>query len=426
MKFAWLGCLLLGSLLFAGTPDSDINVNSRYTVDAVVLAGKGWKTTLVADQTEESPGTQKLSTGLVRELRALIGQKLNPGVLDGLADRLRRELAAREVTHHLLRGSSPERVQVEFEVRPARGSVDLRATQFTYNSREGWSGGGEVGVTVHQNSLAFGLISDGDSLPERYTGVTARYDNHHLGTDRLNLRFVVESYHTQWDNATVQAVEGAPNETAGLYRSRQNFQPTAVIVLAKPLTLEVGTSFQRYESETPGAPVESSNALITTVRYHRQMEGADSQQDLDAAYSLRAATRALNSDFIYTRNYWFVRYQLAYGKHMLMDELRAGLIDGTAPLNERFVLGNTTTLRGWNKYDLDPIGGNRLVSNSVEYRYGVFKAFYDTGAIWDAGQPVTPRQSVGVGLKESVFTLAVAFPIKSGRVEPIFMMGFMY
>ena len=43
-------------------------------------------------------------------------------------------------------------------------------------------------------------------------------------------------------------------------------------------------------------------------------------------------------------------------------------------------------LRGWNKYDLDPLGGSRVVYNSLDYRYGMFDVFYDTGAIWDPGQ----------------------------------------
>ena len=42
MKLAWLGCLV-GGLLFAGTQDSDVNVNRRYTVDSVIVAGKGWR-----------------------------------------------------------------------------------------------------------------------------------------------------------------------------------------------------------------------------------------------------------------------------------------------------------------------------------------------------------------------------------------------
>ena len=110
----------------------------------------------------------------------------------------------------------------------------------------------------------------------------------------------------------------------------------------------------------------------------------------------------------------------------MIDNLTAGAITGQAPLSERFVLGNSYYLRGWNKYEIDPIGGNRLVHNSVEYRYGPFQAFYDAGAIWDSGQPVIARHSVGVGFKESIFSLAVAFPCEGGHVEPIFMMGMNY
>jgi outer membrane protein assembly factor BamA len=93
---------------------------------------------------------------------------------------------------------------------------------------------------------------------------------------------------------------------------------------------------------------------------------------------------------------------------------------------ERFVAGNSYYLRGWNKYDLDPIGGNRLLHNTVEYRYGRFQAFYDTGAVWDNGQAPIQRHSAGVGIKESIFSLAVAFPIRAGHVEPILMMGMIY
>ena len=77
MKYCWLGCLLVGSLLFAGTQDSDLNVNTRYTVDTVIVAGKGWKTNVVDQQSD------RISSGLRKDLAALVGQKLNPGTLDG-------------------------------------------------------------------------------------------------------------------------------------------------------------------------------------------------------------------------------------------------------------------------------------------------------------------------------------------------------
>ena len=51
MNILGLGCLFVGSLLFAGTQDSDLNVNKRYTVDTVIVSGRGWKTN-VSDQSD--------------------------------------------------------------------------------------------------------------------------------------------------------------------------------------------------------------------------------------------------------------------------------------------------------------------------------------------------------------------------------------
>ena len=420
MKYARFGCLFFGGLLFAGTQDSDINVNTRYTVDTVTVAGKGWKTDLVSDQSQN----QKMSSGLRKDLAALIGQKLNPSALDGLAARLKKELSAREVSHRVLRGDSPDHVRVEFEVKQYRGEVGANFTKLVYNSKQGWSADGGVDVTVFQNSFRFGMVSDGDSLDERNAGISARYENRHLGTDRVGLKFEFDSYHDQWNSSTLAALAaGGSKETSDAYRTRQNFQPTVTVALAKPLTLEVGGSFERFGEQYPAAHTEASDAMVATLRYHRRLEGSDNQQDLDASYSLGAATRILGSDFVYTSHTWGGRYQFTHGKHVLSDAFAGGAITGRAPLDDRFVMGNSIYLRGWNKYEIDPLGGNRMVHNTVDYHYGLFRIFYDTGAIWDQGQAAVPRQSLGVGLRESIFTLAVAFPVRSGRVEPVFMMG---
>ena len=420
MKLAWLGCLLVGTLLFAGTQDSDLNVNKRYTVDTVIVAGKGWQTN-VADQQSD-----RLSTGLRKDLAALIGQKLNPGMLDGLGTRLKKELYAREVSHHVLRGDTPDHVRVEFEVTPARAAIDATVTKFLYDSRQGWSGAGAVGFTVHQNTFLFGMASDGDTMEERFAGISGRYENKHLGTDRVGLRFQFESYHEQWNQSTLNALAAQPNQTSDAYRTRQNFEPTATISLAKPLTLEIGVGFQRFQNQFPTAHNESANALITSLRYHQRLAESEYQQDVDAGYTLRTATKLLGTDFTYTSHAVGLHYRVVHGKHQLMEAVQAGSLSGRAPLSERFVAGNSYYLRGWNKYDIDPIGGNRLVHNSVEYRYGPLQAFYDAGAVWDSGQPATPRHSVGMGFKESIFSLAVAFPLKSGHVEPVVMIGMIY
>ena len=427
MKFVWLGCLVFGGLLFGGSQDSDANVNTRYTVDAVTIFGKNWKTTFLENHVDQAEQTQKLTNRLKADITDLIGRKLNPGILDTLAQRIKHELSAREVTHRLLRSSTQDHVQVEFDVTPARGGVDLNVTQFNYNSRYGWSGAGEAGFNLQQHYFLFGLVSNGESLDERNAGITASYEDKHFLSNRLALKFLVESYHDQWNTSTLQAVRlDGGRETSDAYRGRQNFQPALSISLAKPLSLEVGASFERFDSPIPLAPVEAANAVFTTLRYQRRFEGSANEQDVDASYAMRVAARTLASDFSYARHSARIRYHIQHGKHSLTDEFWGGLVDGRAPLDDRFVLGTNTYLRGWNKYEVDPIGGNRVVSNSVDYRYGRFLAFYDTGAVWDEGQSAPIRHSAGVGLRASVLSLAVAFPVRGGHVEPMFMMGLLY
>jgi len=430
MRYAWLGFLLSTGLAFAGSQDSEFNVNTRYTVETVVVNGEGWTANFATAQDQN----EKISRSLGREIASLVGEKLNPNALDDLSRRLRKEFHARTVEHHVLRGKNPDYVQVVFEVKLRPSRFDLTAPKFLYSSKQGFSGAVEGTATIKQNGFTFGLVSDGDELVERYAGVVARYENTRVGSDRVNLRFAFESYHEQWNGNTLAEVPASPiapsmpamAETSGAYRTRQNFEPEVTFVLAKPLTLSVGASFERIEEPYPGPHTEAANAATTTLRYHQVLEGADNQHNIDAGYSLRAGTRSLDSDFAYARHRWEVRYMLTRGKSVLIDDMSTGLIAGRAPLFERFVLGNSTTLRGWNKFDLDPLGGSRMVHNTVEYRYGVFEVFYDSGAIWDRGDNAVLKHSIGVGLRQGQFSLAVAFPVRDGRADPIFMLGMNY
>ncbi len=102
---------------------------------------------------------------------------------------------------------------------------------------------------------------------------------------------------------------------------------------------------------------------------------------------------------------------------------QGGEIIGVAPLFERFVLGNAETLRGWNKFDLDPLGGSHMVHGSIDYSYSGFLVFYDTGAVWDVPAQREQKQSLGAGCKKGGFQLAVAFPVKSGAPNPVFYAG---
>ena len=415
MKFKLISFAVFGTSLWAGNQPPVLeplafNINSKYTVESVELSHEI---------------ETRISRSLRQDLGQLIGEKFNSTALNSMARRIRDELHVRTVTHHVLRGNHPDHVKVVLEVTHRRGEFELSVPKFVYHSSEGLSGAVDGTVIAGNNRFTAGLISDGDELAERYSGLHARYENRRLGTDRLRLRFEFDSYHQQWNQSTVDAI-GHADALPGIYRSRQNFEPLATLVLARPLTLSFGMGFERFDTALPASRTQSANAVITSLHYQKRIEGwGTDQQDWDAAYSLRAATSILSSDFAYTRHRWEVRYSISRGRHTLSDEAAAGLITGRAPLFERYVLGTSTLLRGWNKYDLDPVGGSRLVYNSLDYRYGMFDVFYDTGAIWDPGQDAVARHSVGVGLRKNSFMIALAFPIR-GHVTPVFMVGMNY
>ena len=77
-------------------------------------------------------------------------------------------------------------------------------------------------------------------------------------------------------------------------------------------------------------------------------------------------------------------YRFDSGRHHVQATGMAGGITGQAPLFERFTLGDSSTLRGWDKYEIAPAGGDRVVHSSVEYRYTGVALFLDVGSVWDA------------------------------------------
>jgi hypothetical protein len=316
----------------------------------------------------------------------------------------------------------PDTVQVVFDVRLKPARFDVAVPKFLFATDQSPSGAVEATVTARDHAFTVGLVSDGDELAERFTGIETRYENARLGSDRVKFRFEFDSFHELWsDPALASAKSDSP-----LYRSRDNFEPVVTLQLARPLSVSFGASFEQMQDESLMGRTLAANSLIAGVKYHQRLEGTAAEMDFDGGYDLRSGVRGLGSDFGYSRHRWEFRYTWSHGKQFILDDFTGGTIAGLAPVYERFVLGNSTSLRGWNKYDIDPLGGNRMVHNSVEYRYGVFQAFYDSGAVWDSGEGAVPRNSVGVGLREGVFSLAVAFPLKEGRVDPMFMVSMNY
>lgn len=427
MKLALLPVLAAATLFgqsiqTPGDPSStdgavDLNVNSRYTIESIGFV----------DQHH-----YRLSSSALEEMHRLIGAKVNTEALNRLARRIRGELRAHEVTFKLARGGDPESIKVLLQVDRGKSNFDLSIPRFAYNSKQNWTGIGEARAAIGANLFSFDLLRDRDSLIEGFTGLQVKYDRLSFLTDRVRLGFEFDDYHEQYDRRVSLALDGSTSSLgAGAYRSRMNFEPSATFVLAKPLTLTVGMSFEELQPQFSAARSESADAVINTLRYHQRWEGSGATiQELDAGYSLRAATKLLASDLGYSRHAVNVRYHYTHDHQSLEVMLVAGLIYGNAPLFERFVLGNSSMLRGWDKYSLDPLGGNRLAYGSVTYGYHIMRVFYDAGSVWDQGKTPEAKQSAGIGVSSGLglfhkgaFLLAVAFPLRQGHYDPVFIAG---
>ena len=400
-----------------------LNVNARYTIESVHLLGAKMV---------------RLSQPLRGELDQVVGQKVDHSRLDKIADQIKKELRVSDVSVKVEKGATPEHVKVDFEIKNShKQDFDLNVARFLYNSKLGWTGEGRATTHIGGNAFSFGLVDDGDALTERFAGIRAGFERDKVGTDRLRLRFDFASYHDQWNPATVAAA--GPLD---IYRTRQSFSPVATLVLAEPLEFSFGTDFARFRPPAGYAGVsaktESSNAVVSTLRYHRrwgsapdsgQTSGQNSDKDSDgqdvrASYTLRAGTHVLESDSAFTRHLAEARYKYHRGHSAIAIGFLAGRITGAAPLFERFTAGNSVILRGWNKYQLDPLGASHIVHGSLDYSWRGFLAFYDTGAVWDRAPEREQKQSLGVGFKaKDGFQLAMAFPVRNGRAVPVFYAG---
>ena len=415
MKAFALFLLLLcpTTVIFGDTDRNGVppeNVNSRYTVESVSIADKE---------------KDRLSKPLKDDLEKLVGEKFEQSIVDKLAGRIRKELRAASVMSKLSRGTEPEHVKVEFETRQRKMEQDADLTKFSYHSLQGWTGGAEINIDAGPADIRFGIQSDGDELLERYAGINTRVSVP-IG-ERIQARFGFESFHEQWNQATLDALARA-TDVPGIYRTRNNFEPSIRIAVAPHLTLTAGLSFEEFQTQFPAARTEGARSVITTLRYHRQWEASDtSGQELDAGYSLRAATNLLGSDYVYTRHSINALYSRRFHHQEVMARFGAGGMSGRAPLFERFVLGNSRTLRGWNKFDLDPLGGTRMLSASTSYRYRVLEVFYDTGSVWDRKENAAAKNSVGCSLLfgslRDGLAFTVGFPLREGHIQPLFIMS---
>jgi outer membrane protein assembly factor BamA len=170
-----------------------------------------------------------------------------------------------------------------------------------------------------------------------------------------------------------------------------------------------------------------ANAGIGFVNYsQRSRPGSGPRHDVEAAVTVRAGTEALSSDLVYERYVGQADYSFRRGKHEVRVSGMAGRIDGDAPLFERFSLGDSRTLRGWDKWDIAPAGGDRMFHTTVEYRYQGLGMFLDTGSVWDARGERRVRVSTGVTFNPGPVFFTLGFPVNTDEFRAVFTMGFRF
>jgi outer membrane protein assembly factor BamA len=169
------------------------------------------------------------------------------------------------------------------------------------------------------------------------------------------------------------------------------------------------------------------NAAIGAVSFSmRSRRGVRPAQDVEAAFTVRAATPTLESDLEYERYLGQAEYRYRWPHHSVRVSGRAGGISGVAPLFDRFVLGDSRTLRGWDKYDIAPAGGNRMFHASVEYEYRGMGMFLDAGSVWDDGADRRMRVSTGVTFSPGPVFFTLGFPVNTDEFRAVFTMGFRF
>jgi outer membrane translocation and assembly module TamA len=193
-----------------------------------------------------------------------------------------------------------------------------------------------------------------------------------------------------------------------------------------------GVSTSELKPLTAGLVTQHANAFVAGVgfdqtwnRYRtgaqsssgRRERESDGEQRVVASYELRAGLDGLDSDLNYRRHLGHVRFRAERGDTTFIADFRAGGITGRAPLFERFTLGDSTTLRGWNKYDIAPAGADRMWHQTVEFRYHVLAYFFDAGSLWDSGTERKTRLGTGF----AAGPLVLAFPLNADDGDPTFI-----
>ena len=398
--------------------DRDSNVNARYLIESVEVVGYS-----EADLTAEVRG----------ELHAVVGKPLGSDDVQQLEEKLKAELVDHEVRRRVTRGSQSGEIRLTFLVDKLEAARWLHferlKSKAVYHSDQGW--GAFLDFFFGTRDFRFTpifAIDNNDDLVEEYSGFGLRFESRKLGTERLGASIEWTSFEQTWRDPTLAALALNP-QIPGAYEDRSTITPLVSFAITKQISVSGGVSITELEplSALPESAVavaasQAANAAVFALGFRNEWQRAGNHQVV-ASFGVRAATDALESDFEYTRYFADTEYEYRWADHTVIASGMVGGIDGAAPLFERFTLGDSRTLRGWDKYDIAPAGGDRMFHTSLEYRFHALAFFLDSGAVWDDGTDARVRVASGLGVHAGPFFMTVGFPLNTDNVRAVFTTG---
>ena len=274
--------------------------------------------------------------------------------------------------------------------------------------------------------MPYFAIDVGDDLIEEYSGVGVRFESRKLGTERLGVYFEWSTFDQTWRDQTLVALPAYPNVPA-LYRNRTTVTPLVKFAITPQLSVAGGVSITELDPfDELSSNSQMANAAIGSVRFNQRWKPASgvqprSRSRVHACEPERTRSRATSCTSATSgRRTTCSRSR----KHRVFVSSMFGGITGDAPLFERFSLGDSRTLRGWDKYDIAPAGGDRMFHASAEYRY---RGCSPCSSIPDRCGTRVPRQrvrfSTGFGFTPGPVFFMVGFPLNTDEFRAVFTMG---
>jgi hypothetical protein len=391
----------------------DDNVNDRYIVEQARVVGVP-----EVDLTQETRD----------ELQALVGKPLGSGDAERLQRRIEQELPRYDVSRRIMRGSERGRIQLEYEAikkePPQWLRFDPLRSKALFHSDQGWGTYLDLGIgdrTIRVTPIA--ALDNADDLVEEYSGWGLRFETRKMGTRRLGASLEWTWFDQDWKTETLDALALRPDIPAA-YDTRSTLTAQLKFALSPDLSVSGGVSVSELDPLVTPGDSQMANAAIAAIDYDRRWKDtSDATHRVEAGFGVRGGSRELESDLAYTRYLGHGTYRYDFGRHHVQATGMAGGITGHAPLFERFTLGDSMTLRGWDKYDIAPAGGDRVFYSSIEYRYTGLSLFLDVGSVWDAERERHVRVSTGLGFNAGPAFFVIGFPLNTDDFRAVFTMG---